>query len=105
VDGHSWVAEIVVHGWGMVVVGGGVVVHRRGVLRSRAFIIWKAAVDVECPDGHATSTVWWWHRLLGAIAVAISIVDVGHCCWHCRHCCCQRRCESLCGGGGEQWWW
>jgi len=51
VDGHSWVAEIVIRGWGMVVVSGGVVVRCRGVLRSRAFVVRKAAVDVECPDG------------------------------------------------------
>ena len=107
VDGHSWVAEIVVCGWGMVVVGGGVVVHRRGVLRSWAFIVWKAAVNVERPDGCATSAVWWWRRLLGTIAIAISIVDVGRRCQPCRHChrcqchCCQQRCELLCGGGGD----
>ena len=111
VDGRSWVAEIVVRGWGMVVVVGGVVVRHCGVLWSRAFVVWKGAVDVERPDGHATSAVWWWRCLLGNIAVAISIVDVGR---HCRHFhrhrrrCCQRRCESLCGGGGgggERWWW
>jgi len=104
VDGRSWVAEIVVRGWGMVVVSGGVVVRHRGVLRSRAFIIRKGAVDVERPDGRATSAVWWWRRLLGAITVAVSIVDVGRRCRHCRRCqrpCCQRRCESLCGGGGD----
>ena len=105
VDGHSWVAEIIVRGWGMVVVGGGVVVRHRGVLWSWAFVVWKVAVDVERPDGRTTSAVWWWHRLLGAIAIAVSIVDVGRRCQHChrcRHCCCQQqRCESLCGGGGE----
>jgi len=76
VDGHSWVVEIILCGWGMVVVGGGVVIHRCGVLRSWAFVVRKAAVDVECPDGRATSAVWWWHRLLGTIAVAVSIVDI-----------------------------
>ena len=64
VDGHSWVAEIIVHGWGMVVIGGGVVIRRRGVLQSWAFIVQKAAVNVERPDGRATSAVWWWRRLL-----------------------------------------
>jgi len=97
VDGRSWVAEIIVRGWGMVVVGAGVVVRHHGVLQSQAFIVRKAAVDVERPDGWAMSAVWWWHRLLGTITIAVSIVDVG--------CHCQQRCESLCGGGGEQWWW
>jgi len=32
VDGCSWVAEIIVRGWGMVVASGGVVVHCRGVM-------------------------------------------------------------------------
>ena len=109
VDGHSWVPEIVIRGWGMVVIGGGVVVRRRGVLQSRVFVIRKAAVDVEHPDGHATSAVWWWRRLLGAIAVAVSIVDVGCRCRHChccRHHCCQggvSRCVVVVvsDGGGD----
>ena len=98
VDGHSWVVEIVVHGWGMVVISGGVVIRHRGALRSWAFIVQKAAVDVERPDGHAMSAVWWWCCLLGTIAVAVSIVVVSR---HCQHCCCQRWCELLCGGGGD----
>ena len=104
----GWAAVVVPCGWSSFVGGGwwsSVVVLSFVVVGSWAFIVWKAAVNVECPDGRATSAVWWWHHLLGAIAVAISIVDVGHHCRHCRHGRHCLECESLCGGGGERWWW
>jgi len=87
---HLWAVVIrgqllfVGGGWSLSVVDGG------------------GAVVGSCSHGHLLSgQVWWSCHLLGAIAIAISIVGICHgchCFWHCH--CCQGVCELVCGGGG-----